>query len=322
MGYTCAVDFEVVYGAVESRDARFDGRVFVGVTSTGVYCRLSYRPPFAAGPLLSFLGDRAISGVEELVGTTWRRAVRISDGRAAVIALTPHPTEPHVMLDVSVDQVPELGGIVQAARRLFDLDADPSAIDGTLAGDPILKPLVRRTPGIRLPGAVDPFELVVRAVLGQQVSVRGAATLAGRIVARVGTPLQRPVGGITHLFPSAEQLAETPVDGVGLTGARVETIRRVAELVAVGKLDLSGTANLDETLRTLGDVPGIGAWTSAYVAMRALRDPDAFPATDLGVRRRAERLGLPDDRAAILERAERWRPWRAYVAMHLWNAGS
>lgn len=444
MGYSYAVDFEALYRAAQSRDARFDGRVFVGVTSTGVYCRptcptpmprrdrvrffpaaaaaeeqgfracrrcrpeaspdspdwdvradlvgrglrliaegvleregvdglarrlavgsrhlrrtfvrelgagplaiaksrrarlakqplertdlagigdltlrLSYRPPFATAPLLGFLGGRAIPGVEEIVGATLRRSIRTSDGSAAVIALTPHPTEHHVVLDVSVDEVPELGGIVRAARRLFDLDADPSAIDVTLSGDPILKPLVGQAPGIRLPGTIDPFELVVRAVLGQQVSVRAATTLAGRIAAGFGTALPRPAGRITHLFPTAAHLAEASLDGVGLTGARAETIRRVAELVALGKIDLTGTADVDEALRTLGDVPGIGAWTSAYVAMRALRDPDAFPATDLGVRRRAAAVGLPVDRSELLRRAERWRPWRGYAAMHLWNA--
>ncbi len=281
--------------------------------------RLAFRRPFAAGPLLSFLAERAIPGIEAMDGSTFRRSVRTKEGRAAVIGLTPHPSEHHIALEVGVDEVPELGGIVQAARRLLDLDAVPSAIDDTLASDPALRPLVRRTPGIRLPGAIDGFELAVRAVLGQQVSVKAARTLAGRIATRLGAPLDTAAGPITHLFPSAEQLAEASFDGIGIPAGRADTLRRLAELVAVGKLDLAATADPEDTLRALADIPGVGPWTSAYVAMRALRDPDAFPAGDLGVRRGFEALGLPAKPAQVHERAERWRPWRAYAVMHLWN---
>ena len=177
-----------------------------------------------------------------------------------------------------------------------------------------------RTPGIRLPGTVDGFELAVRAVLGQQVSIAAARTFAGRLVVRLGTPLHRGAGRISHLFPTPEQLAEGSLDGLGLTSARVETIRMLGELVALEKLDLTGSADLGDTLQVLGDVPGVGAWTRAYIAMRALRDPDAFPATDLGVRRGFETLGLPSRVPAIRARADRWRPWRAYAVMHLWLA--
>lgn len=273
--------------------------------------RLPYRPPLGAGAVLSFLGDRAIPGVEEMSGRTFRRSLRTPGGEAEIVSVT---------LDdgrAVFDGPPELVG---AARRLFDLDADAEVIDTVLAADPKLRPLVRRVPGVRVPGAVDGLELAVRAVLGQQVTVRGARTLAGRLVERLGTPVERPVGAVRHAFPSAERLAEAPVHDLGMPGARARTIRRLAELVALGDLDLSGAADPAQTLRTLAEVPGVGPWTCAYVAMRALGDHDAFPASDLGVRRGFERLGLDATPAAILARAERWRPWRAYAVMRLWLA--
>ena len=281
--------------------------------------RLAFRPPFASDALLSFLAARAIPGVETVEGSSYRRSIRTRDGAAAVMALTPHPTDHHVTLEMSIVEIPELGGIVQAARRAFDLDADPAAVDELLVADRKLRPLVRTTPGMRLPGTVDGFELAVRAVLGQQVSVGAARTLAGRLTHRFGTPLARPAGEVTHLFPAPGELAEESMNGLGLTTGRVETIRRLAEMVAVGKLDLTGSADLGDTLAVLREIPGVGAWTAAYVAMRALRDPDAFPVGDLGIRRAFEALDLPSGPASIRARAERWRPWRAYAAMHLWQ---
>jgi AraC family transcriptional regulator of adaptative response / DNA-3-methyladenine glycosylase II len=284
--------------------------------------RLSYRPPLATEPLQRFLAERAIPGLESSDGRTFRRAMRTRGSRPVVIGLTLHPAGNYVTLHVAFDEVPELTGVVQAARRLLDLDADPSSIDGALSADPALRPLVRSVPGIRLPGAVDGFELAVRAILGQQVSVRAARTLAGRIVTAAGTPIQgsRNGDGITHLFPTPEQLTAAPLTSLGLTVRRASAIRHLAELAAADKLDLSGAADLDATLAVLQAIPGVGPWTATYVAMRALRDPDAFPASDLGVRVGFERSGLPSTLAAIRERAERWHPWRAYAVMHLWNA--
>ncbi len=280
--------------------------------------RLRYRPPIAIDPLMRFLGDRAIPGVESFDGTTFRRAVRAPDGSHTVIALMPRPDRDEVILRCPADEVrPSI--FILLARRLLDLDADPAVIDAALSSDPALRPLVRATPGIRVPGAADGFELAVRAILGQQVSVRAARTFAGRIATTSGTKLDHPLNGITHLFPTAEQLAESSLTSLGLTTARAATLKRVAELVASGDLDLSASADREETTERLLEVPGIGPWTAAYIAMRALRDPDAFPVGDLGVRLGFEALALPSAPADTLAYADRWRPWRAYAVMHLWN---
>jgi AraC family transcriptional regulator, regulatory protein of adaptative response / DNA-3-methyladenine glycosylase II len=281
--------------------------------------RLRVRQPFAAEPLFRFLGDRAIPGVETFDGRTFRRAIRASDGSDAIVSLTPSPNGDHVSLETNARDRDE---VIERSRRLLDLDADPAVIEATLWRDLDLRPLVRARPGLRVPGSVDGFELAVRAVVGQQISVKGARTIAGRIVAVAGTPLapERAVDGISHLFPTAERLAAAPLDELGMTGARVATLRRLAELVAAGELDLSGRASPETTLERLLAIRGIGPWTASYVAMRALSDADAFPVEDLGIRLGMAALALPTTRAAIRARAELWRPWRAYAAMHLWNA--
>jgi AraC family transcriptional regulator of adaptative response / DNA-3-methyladenine glycosylase II len=194
---------------------------------------------------------------------------------------------------------------------LFDLDADPAAVDEVLGADPALARSVARLPGLRVPGAVDGFELAVRAILGQQVSVRAARTFAGRLVQRCGQPLPAPVGSLTHAFPTAAAVAGADLDGIGLTGSRVRTLRAVAEAVADGGLVLDAVADRDQVRAQLLALPGIGEWTADYIAMRALGDPDAFPATDLVLRRSIEGM----DPARI----ESWRPWRAYAATHLWQ---
>jgi AraC family transcriptional regulator of adaptative response / DNA-3-methyladenine glycosylase II len=281
--------------------------------------RLSARSPFAIDTLLSFLGARAVPGVEELSDGTYRRSVHPTEGRSAVVALTFDRIDGTVVVDVSADGSLDAETLVPVVRGAFDLDVDPRAIDATLARDPHLAPLVARTPGIRVPGTVDLFELVVRAIFGQQVSVAGARTSLGRFAARYGTPLDRPVGSITHLFPAPEQVVEIPLEAFGMPRARAETIHRVAELAAGTDLDLSGNASPTETIERLSQVRGIGPWTLAYVTMRGLHDPDAFLEGDLGVQRGSAALGLPSAAKEILEEAERWRPWRAYAVMHLWH---
>jgi AraC family transcriptional regulator of adaptative response / DNA-3-methyladenine glycosylase II len=212
--------------------------------------------------------------------------------------------------------------VVTGVRRWLDLDADPAAIGAALSRDPAMRRFVAAHPGVRVPGAVDGFELAVRAVLGQQITVRGARTLAGRIVQAAGTPIADARDGITHTFPTAADLADASLGGLGLTGGRIATLERLSALVAGGEIDLTGAGDRVATTEALLAIPGVGPWTVAYIAMRALRDPDAFPATDLGIRRGFEALGLPATPGAIRERAERWRPYRAYAAVYLWTVAA
>jgi AraC family transcriptional regulator of adaptative response / DNA-3-methyladenine glycosylase II len=287
------------------------------MTDGGLALRLAYRPPLAWDALLGFLRARAIPAVEEADGDGFVRAVRTGNETGIVLRLAPNSPDSSVVLRLeAIEDVPVLAGIVQGARRLLDLDADPAAIDDALRADPALETLVSRTLGLRLPGCFDGFELAVRAIVGQQVSVAGARTTLGKLVRRLGKPLAHPVGSVTHLFPSPQTFA-TAAD-LGMPSTRADAIRRLAELVLEGELELSGGADPDASMRTLTSIPGVGPWTAAYVAMRALRDPDAFPPGDLGLRRTAARLGLGD----VAERAERWRPWRGYAAMHLWHASA
>jgi AraC family transcriptional regulator of adaptative response / DNA-3-methyladenine glycosylase II len=284
---------------------------------SGLPTPLPYRPPFAADVLLSFLSDRAVPGVEVVRDGSYRRGVRSADGGSAVISLTPDPEKQLMLMEVSGVPGSDRAAFVHDARRAFDLDADPETIEAALTRDTTLAPLIRRTPGMRVPGTFDPFELVVRAIFGQQVSVAGARTSLGRFAARFGVPVEPPTSDITHLFPTPERVAEILPESLEMPRGRAQAVRRVGELVASGELNLSGDSG--EALQILGEVRGVGPWTLAYVAMRALRDADAFPPGDLGVRRGFEMLGLPTMSREILERTERWRPWRAYAVMHLWH---
>ena len=277
--------------------------------------RLAYREPFAAAPLLSFLAARAIRAVESATGVTYARALR-TPGGSAVATLT--PGDGHLLLRVRLDDMAGVGAVVRRCRRLLDLDSDPGAIARGLSRDPLLRGLVADLPGLRVPGSAEPFETAVRAVLGQQVSVVAARTLAARLVVRLGEPLSVPAGAITHLFPTPDRLAEADLDGLGLTGRRIESIRALSRAVATGEVDLTGD-DPGKVDAVLAGLPGFGPWTRAYIAMRALGDPDAIPIGDLGLRRAMERLGEPADPPSLARRAEAWRPWRAYAALHLWS---
>jgi AraC family transcriptional regulator of adaptative response / DNA-3-methyladenine glycosylase II len=203
--------------------------------------------------------------------------------------------------------------VVSRCRQLLDLDADACAIGAALAADGLLAPLVAARPGLRVPGTSDGFELAVRAVLGQQVSVPAARTLAGRLADRFGTRLETAEGSPSVLFPGAAELADADLSGLGLTTARQATLRALAAAVAGGTLELDHGADPQETAARLAELPGVGPWTIAYVLMRAVRDPDAFPVADLGLRRALDQLG------GTPGQPDRWRPWRAYAAVHLWT---
>lgn len=285
-------------------------------TLGAIALRLPLRLPFDAAGLLGFFAERAVTGLEEVDDSTYRRTLRLSHG-SAVIELT--PAAGHIDAVIRLADLRDLGSAVSRCRSLFDLDADPVAVDDTLGRDALLAPLVRRTPGRRVPGAADGFETAVRAVLGQQVSVASARGAAARLVAALGEPLAQPHGSLTHTFPSAQALAAADHGLPPMPTARAATLRTIATMVADGDLDLDAGAARDDARRRLLEIRGVGPWTAEYIAMRALADPDAFPASDLGVLRGLAALGAPGTVAGATAHAERWRPWRAYAVQHLWS---
>lgn len=277
--------------------------------------RLPFRRPLCPDNLFGHLAATAIPGVEEVRGDTYRRTLRLAHG-PGVVELT--PASEHVMCRVMLSDLRDLTTAIARCRWLLDLDADPVAVDEPLRSDPHLGPIVATAEGRRVPRCVDGAELAVRAVLGQQVSTAAARTYAARIVAQCGESLSDPHGGLTHLFPVAEAL-----DGVELAmpATRKASLAALVDALRSGRLSLDLGCDRAEALSVLTSLPGFGPWTIGVIAMRALGDPDAFPAADLGVRRAAESLGLPSSPVALTARAERWRPWRAYAVQYLWSAG-
>jgi AraC family transcriptional regulator of adaptative response / DNA-3-methyladenine glycosylase II len=281
--------------------------------------RLPYRPPFDWESLLGYFRLRATPGVELVTEDgAYRRTWALGDERG-VLTVTPIPGE-HA-LNLAVQAGAHLLDVVTRVSRIFDLDADPSTIGQHLSRDKRLAPLVRRRPGLRVPGGWDPFELTVRAILGQQVSVRAATTLAGRLAEAFGEEIPAPDGATMRLFPAPAALAGRDLMGFGLTGARSSAIASFADAVASGRLKLDAPRGLEEHLTRFSDLPGLGPWTAHYVALRAFKEPDAFPSADLGLRKAA----ADDDDEPLVERelarrAEAWRPFRAYAAVHLWTS--
>jgi AraC family transcriptional regulator of adaptative response / DNA-3-methyladenine glycosylase II len=299
------------YGVAPSQ---LRGRRGAAVAGGDVEVRLAVREPFDGAALLDFLRARAVSGVEEVSGDTYRRTLRLPRG-PGVVALTPAPS--YVRCVLRLHDLADLPVAVERCRRLLDLDADPQAVLDALGDDPVVGALVRKRPGLRVPGHVDGAEVAVRAVLGQQVSVAAARTLAARLVASYGTPLAEPSGSLTHLFPSPERLAAVAVEELPGPRGRARALGALAAALASGELDLDRGADRTAAATALVALPGIGSWTASYVALRALGDPDAFLATDLGVRRALDALAPGADPAAV---AEAWRPWRSYALMHLWTS--
>ncbi len=316
------------------RERRPESRAEAGT----INLRLAYRAPLHAASLLEFLGARTLPGVDELDGDTYRRGLALPHGTATVAL---RPGDRWVFATLRLNDVRDLAPAVARCRRLLDLDADPLAVDATLGAQGGLGASVRAEPGVRVPRAVDGFEMAVRAVVGQQVSVAGARTTLNRIVraARefgagpadldspgpVAGPSPSPGSALVPAanlagFPAASVVAELPDAAFGMPAARRTTVRALAQAVANGKLDLEPGADRTETVERLMELPGVGPWTAGLVAMRATGDPDVFLPTDLAARRGAAALGLPDTARALATHAERWRPWRSYALVRLWRA--
>jgi len=278
---------------------------------------LRYRPPYDWPAMLRFLRVRAITGVESVEGDVYRRTIGLGGHQGTVSV---QPTEGNALkATVRFPALSALPQIIARLRRVFDLAADPDAIGLQLVKDPTLAPLVAARPGLRVPGAWDGFELAVRAVLGQQITVPGAIRLAGTLVARFGEPLREPDGVLTHVFPEPAALTGADPASMGMPRSRGATLLAVAAAVVADPEIFSAGRGLDEAVATLKALPGIGEWTAQYIAMRQLREPDAFPAADIGLMRAmADADGLRPTASALLARAETWRPWRAYAAQHLW----
>jgi AraC family transcriptional regulator of adaptative response / DNA-3-methyladenine glycosylase II len=287
--------------------------------------RLGYRPPYDFASMLAFLGTRALPGVEAVDGDSYARVIAPPDDTPLAppgwLRISAWPGGAHALqLQVHGVGSTRLLSIVARLRRMFDLDADPQTIAATLSADPKLRPLLQKRPGLRLPSGWDGFEIAVRAVLGQQVSVAAARTLATRLAHRYGQPLETPFApGLEHVFPTPAALADADLSTIGVTRARAETIRHLARALLDGRVDFRPERMLEDFVARWVALPGIGPWTAHYIAMRALGHPDAFPAEDLILRRVASDDATPLSARRLLARAEAWRPGRAYSVIHLWR---
>jgi AraC family transcriptional regulator, regulatory protein of adaptative response / DNA-3-methyladenine glycosylase II len=281
-----------------------------------VSLRLPLRPPFAYHGLFGHLAASVVPGCEEVRDGAYRRTLRLPFGNG-VASLTPAPD--HVRCLLMLDDFRDLTTAISRCRRLLDLDADPDAVIDALGSDAALAPLVAKAPGQRIPGTVDEAELAVRAVLGQQVSMKAARTHAARLVAAYGEAVHDAYGGLTHTFPSVEQLGRISPVHLAVPKTRRRSLSALVAGLADGSVVLNAGCDWEAARSQLLAIPGIGPWTAEVIAMRGLGDPDAFPASDLGLRLAAEQLGLPTDQRALSARSRGWRPWRSYATQHLWT---
>ncbi len=280
--------------------------------------KLGYRPPLAWGELLQFLGGRGAAGVECVDGARYWRTVQLGSCKGWISA-TPSIKQNALRIEVAHSLLPVLTPLLARLRHLFDLDANPSVIESLISQDPRFKPWIARTPGLRVPGAIDGFELALRAILGQQITVRAATTIFTRFATKFGEAMTAPHPALRFLSPSAAHIAEARLQSLidlGLTSRRAQTIHLLARQVASGELCLEPSVDLEKTLLALRQIPGIGDWTAQYIGMRAMRATDSFPASDMAV---LKALGsVRPQKAETLSQA--WRPWRSYAVMHLWNS--
>jgi AraC family transcriptional regulator of adaptative response / DNA-3-methyladenine glycosylase II len=312
---------ETIREVYDATPTRLRGGRGNGVQEGAFQLRLAVRTPFAGRALLSFLAMRCVAGVEVATDTTYARTLRLPHGTGTVELELDDDAEcgptAFVPATFRLSDLRDLGAAVERARRLVDADCDPVAIGEAFAGDPILGPLVRETPGLRVPGHVDGDELAVRAILGQQVTVAAARTAAGRLTEQYGDPIESPAEGLTLLFPTAARLAELDPESLPMPRARGRALLALCRALADGDLSLDRGADRDDVRRRLLEIPGIGPWTADYIALRALGHPDVFLPTDIGIRDALRRQA--HDPAEASDLAERWRPWRSYALLHLWQ---
>ncbi|WP_342380257.1 helix-turn-helix domain-containing protein [Myxococcus stipitatus] len=291
------------------------------VAEAGVTLRLRYRPPYDWASMLEYLSARAIDGVEQVSRTGYRRMVS-QDGGVGTVEVSHEPARNNLVVTIRFPRVASLPAIVARVRRVFDVGADIEVIGAHLAKDPFLAPLVALRPGLRAPGGWDGFELAVRAILGQQVTVEAARKLAGHLVALCGEGLPVPEGlppGLGRTFPSPERVASTDLTALGMPSARKATLKALADAALADPLLFHPFGTVEEGIARLRSIRGVGEWTAQYIALRALRETDAFPASDVALLRSAATdEGARPSPEDLLQRAEPWRPWRAYAAQHLW----
>lgn len=319
------IAFASGFGSVRRFNALFKSRYGLsprdlrGSTNTaeGLHCQLEFRPPFAWERMLDYLRGRAIPGVEWVDATRYRRTVAI-DEHQGWIAVSLGKRGNALSVEISPSLAPVIGAVIVRVKRLFDLAAVPDAVSSLLVQDPLLAKSVRRIPGLRVPGAFDGFELAVRAILGQQVSVKGATTLAGRWALAFGSPVVTPYPELNRLTPTAQQMMAVGVDDIaslGIVGARARCLSAMAKAVLEKRVVLSFAPNVEEQIEALLHLPGIGPWTAHYIAMRALHWPDAFPSGDLMLMRAANA-----NQKQLQKLSQAWRPWRAYATHYLWQS--
>jgi AraC family transcriptional regulator of adaptative response / DNA-3-methyladenine glycosylase II len=319
------IAFASGFGSVRRFNALFKSRYGLspralrGTTNTaeGLHCQLEFRPPFAWDSLLNYLRLRAIPGVEMADATHYRRTVAI-DEHHGWIAVSKGKKDSALDVEVSPSLAPVIGTVIARAKRLFDLGAVPDAVSDLLSQDALLTKVVRRIPGLRVAGAFDGFELAVRAILGQQISVKGATTLAGRWAQAFGVPIATPYPQLNRLTPTAQRVVSVKADDIaalGIVGARARCLAGLAQAVLEKRVILTFASDVEAQIEALMRLPGIGHWTAHYIAMRALHWPDAFPSGDLMLMRAANA-----NQRQLTKLAEGWRPWRAYATHYLWQS--
>jgi AraC family transcriptional regulator of adaptative response / DNA-3-methyladenine glycosylase II len=290
---------------------------------SGITLHVAYQLPYDWNSFLAYLSARTIEGVEGITDGRYRRTFSY-EGRDGVVEVANNPRRQGLTVSTQFPSVAALSAVVLRVRRMFDVYADVKSIEAHLSGDPALARLIAKRPGLRTPGGWDGFELAVRGILSQQISVEAARQLAGKLVRICCQPSTTlPNGSLAYVFPSAPRLASADLSALGMPRARRNTLKALAEIVQTNPHVFESSSSFDEVIARLRAIPGIGEWTVQYIALRAFRETDAFPATDIAILRGAAELeGTATTATQLIDRAEVWRPWRAYAAQHLWAAGA